>query len=93
MSTNTGGPAFPRTRSADPENYHKPEVYEAQEGMSLRDYFAAKAISSILAMPEGGIQSHHPDDHIDNSSATRVAAMWAEQAYQIADAMVAERAK
>ena len=35
--TNTGGPAFPR--SGD---------FNAQTGMTLRDYFAAKAMQSIL---------------------------------------------
>jgi len=42
--TNTGGPAFPSHGSMG-------EV--AQEGMTLRDYFAAKAMQSILAREDG----------------------------------------
>jgi hypothetical protein len=36
--TNTGGPAFPVTTSCAPD----------YDGMTLRDYFAAKAMQSIL---------------------------------------------
>ena len=41
MTKNTGGPAFPFTC----EKYHS-------EGMTLRDYFAAKALQGQLSMPE-----------------------------------------
>ena len=41
MTKNTGGPAFPRPHS-EPPHY-------AQEGMTLRDYFAAKALQGLLA--------------------------------------------
>lgn len=41
MSTNQdGGPAFPRDHAADGHN-----------GMTLRDYFAAKALAAMLANP------------------------------------------
>jgi hypothetical protein len=39
----TGGPAFP----TDNESQNGPNTYHF-EGMSLRDYFAAKAMQSIL---------------------------------------------
>lgn len=38
MNTNTGGPAFP--------------VGTAFQGMTLRDYFAAKAMQGLLANPK-----------------------------------------
>jgi len=70
MSNNTGGPAFPV------------EYYDAQldkrrvmQGMTLRDYFAAKAMEGDL------IAGVHPDDF--NRCAYR--------AYQMADAMLKVR--
>jgi hypothetical protein len=69
-NTNTGGPAFPV------------EYYDAQldkrrvmQGMTLRDYFAAKAMQGDL------IAGVHPDDF--NRCAYR--------AYQMADAMLKVR--
>ena len=44
-NTNTGGPAYPSPRW---EGWGSP-----QEGMTLRDYFAAKALQSILAREDG----------------------------------------
>jgi hypothetical protein len=43
MSTDTGGPAFPVPANA----------FNDQEGMTLRDYFAAKAMEGLMdaAMP------------------------------------------
>ena len=41
-NTNTGGPAFP--------NVTPTRIYA--EGMTLRDYFAAKAMQAILSNPE-----------------------------------------
>jgi len=93
MSRDDGGPAFSRPRSADPDHFHEPDVYPAQDGLSVRDYFAAKALDAILAQPDGGIQSYSPDSHIAADSEMRAAQLWAENAYQIADAMLAERTK
>lgn len=48
----TGGNAFPFTGGADLHG----NILEAEKGMSLRDYFAAKAMVGLLAeevMPEG----------------------------------------
>lgn len=45
----TGGPAFPRPFSVDDVD---PDIsYPAHTGMTLRDYFAAKAMSSYIARP------------------------------------------
>ena len=65
MTKETGGPAFP-----------VPEA--AYAGMTLRDYFAAKALTGLLMRPES-------DEHGDPELAT--------QAYGLADAMLEESAK
>ena len=43
--TNTGGPAFPYS-ALQPGG---PTMYADSEGMTLRDYFAAKAMQGLLA--------------------------------------------
>jgi hypothetical protein len=42
MSKDTGGPAFPAT------NHHGHKL----EGMTLRDYFAAKAMQGLMSDPD-----------------------------------------
>ena len=78
-TSKTGGPAFPTPDDAD--NW----------GMSLRDYFATKALPSVLAQENCGIKALDPDSHYSHNSAERAAELWARTAYQIADAMIAER--
>lgn len=63
-----GGPAFPRD-----------ERHLGHNGMTLRDYFAAKAM-------QGLITSRHPDHHGQDGPA-----QLAYDAYLIADAMLAAR--
>lgn len=46
MSINTGGPAFPNTLKITDENYAE------LRGMTLRDYFAAKAMQAAIQLPE-----------------------------------------
>lgn len=78
MSKNNGGPAFPL---ADPNMINPMSVAEyeqAAHGMSMRDYFAAKAMQSLLA--RYGHQAGELDELARN-------------AYDCADAMLAERAK
>ncbi len=65
----TGGPAFPTANGGSPD-----------DGMTLRDYFAAKAMQSILGVLHEGIR---PSD---------ISRMCAD-CYGIADAMLKERAK
>ena len=60
-----GGPAFPK-------NYGIPN-----EGMTLRDYFAAKALQALIF----AINTYELDDY----------KCVANDAYQMADAMLAER--
>lgn len=75
MSKGNGGPAFARPKSPKGE-FTDSDVPCAQTGMSLRDYFAAKAMQGWTSNPL-------PDD----SSIQDVAA-WA---YRQADAMLAAR--
>lgn len=58
-------------------NVHDPKTGSMSHGMSLRDYFAAKAMQAILAHPE--------------SDATKPSYVFAKAAYQVADAMMKER--
>jgi hypothetical protein len=69
MKNNNGGPAFPRNGHPDKNDF--PSI-----GMSLRDYFAAKAMCGLVANSnlKGAKSSHISND-----------------AYQIADAMLAAR--
>lgn len=76
---NTGGPAFPVTED-NGANF-------GDVGMSLRDYFAAKAMQGWLANAtstpvEAGVDSASPKDLAD------VAAIFG---YMVADAMLKER--
>jgi len=63
----TGGPAFPTDHNKN-----------VAEGMTLRDYFAAKAMQGILSGRNG--LSLECDK-------------WAIAAYELADAMLAERSE
>lgn len=79
----TGGAAFPRPISHDetPSGQYRgdrTEFADHQDGMTLRDYFAAKAMQAIL-----GDKTTHPDYYSE----------WAELSYRMADAMLAEREK
>ena len=65
-----GGPAFPL---AEPGN-----CVSASEGMSLRDYFAAKAMHSLLTTTD-----EYPDEHWRTGVAI--------EAYMMADAMLKAR--
>lgn len=54
--------------------------YSRHPGMTLRDYFAANALQGALAYPGCFIRDYHITEY-------------AEFAYKIADAMLAERSK
>jgi hypothetical protein len=89
---NDGGPAFPLTQPAAvfeaTQCQEDGSVTEAEwranapiSGMSLRDYFAAKAVAGMLANERPISISPHLFAHE------------ASLAYSVADAMLAERAK
>jgi hypothetical protein len=79
----TGGTAFP----AQPI-YRMPDGTELatnQGGMTLRDYFAAKAMAALIAEPPGTIASRHCGKSDDELT------QFATVAYKMADAMIAAR--
>ena len=77
---NDGGPAFPMP--AVTSEYGR--IHDQEYGMTLRDYFAAKALPlAFLAMGKGYFES-------DNESMSSDVATCA---YQMADAMLAAREK
>lgn len=69
---NNGGPAFPLLK---PKIGYHADIQQADEGVSLRDYFAAKALPQIQFSLYGACD---PDEI-------------AMQAYQQADAMIRAR--
>ena len=71
MITNTGGPAFPAPAGVS---------HITEQGMTLRDYFAAKAMQGILA---SNTEHEHEDAHIFDAIA--------EASYKQADAMLKAR--
>lgn len=60
--------------------------YEHQQGMALRDYFAARAMQSIMVDPNTSV-AKDPSENDD------IAIGIAKFAYMMADAMLAEREK
>lgn len=75
MIKNNGGPAFP-CEQHETQNGEWNQTFEP--GMSLRDYFAAKAIEAILRQLDRGVR---PEDCIRA----------AEDAYFMADMMLKAR--
>lgn len=69
MSKETGGPAFPASYYTDDGEWAK------RDGMTLRDYFAAKAMQGLLA------------DHSNNMYIEDLVKL----AYEYADAMLKAR--
>jgi hypothetical protein len=80
-NTKTGGPAYPSPRW---EGWGSP-----QEGMTLRDYFAAKAMQAFITLHEEALNRDGAcyDWSKDGSSSEIVS----EQAYGVADAMLHAR--
>ncbi|HJV53060.1 MAG TPA: hypothetical protein VJ652_16455 [Noviherbaspirillum sp.] len=78
---NNGGHAFPR---------HDGYASHQTEGMTLRDYFAAKAVAALIAEPpfEGSSTLAHTW-----AKTVEGPEKYAEAAYRLADAMLAEREK
>jgi hypothetical protein len=75
-NTNTGGAAFPMHWSTKEANIN---VVLENRGMTLRDYFASKAMQGIIASEKPG----------DEEFATPE--MYARDAYKYADAMLKAR--
>jgi hypothetical protein len=89
MSKETGGPAFSGTYSARSDQGRGPVVEIHDKGMTLRDYFAAKAVNGLMSNEEA-IQRFRS---MSMTEGFESAILMATAAYQIADAMLQERAK
>ena len=79
MNKDDGGPAFPGPYVNEDKSL---EVLWKQQGMTLRDYFAAKAMQGMLANPKLQEQI------------LKAGQSWIEEsAWAVADAMIKERSK
>lgn len=79
MKNNDGGPAFPCIDGS--ANYH-------QIGMSLRDYFAAKAMQGLLCNSEVERYRQTIDGRVSES---RQIEAISQMCYEMADAMLKSR--
>lgn len=77
MSVDTGGPAFPVM--SDVSEYGFVNYHHAC--MTLRDYFAAKAVQGLMGRDWSDFKGGDSD----------LAAQWAKSAYLVADAMLKAR--
>lgn len=75
QTINDGGPAFPEIRIVSGDNYN-PVRKLYYNGMTLRDYFAAKVMHAMLSTPK---EMQATADDI------------AEMSYEMADAMIKAR--
>lgn len=83
MSIKDDGPAFAH---GDPTNGGDP-------GMSLRDYMAAKAMSSIQLGLMLNDENHRAVNTAAKQMEVSIAQIIAQHAYEMADAMLQERSK
>ena len=84
MSKDNGGPAFPCEGGRTVMSGNAMHKTLPSDGMTLRDYFAAKALPGLLATCE-----REPGGATSSLSASALAAA----SYEMADAMLLERAK
>jgi len=77
---NDGGSAFPLKYKG--EQRHNSHIEYIEKGMSLRDYFAAKALSGLLAYSTDGPHNQAAADDIRYIT---------DYAYNLADAMLKSR--
>lgn len=77
MSKETGGPAFPELGNVG----HNSD-WQSESGMTLRDYFAAKALQGILS---AGTGLNVGPSHVEEMEGV------AKTIYLMADAMIAAR--
>lgn len=82
MSKDTGGAAFPELAKSFMDRRDDSTMYESTGGMTLRDYFAAKAMQGFCA--------NNSHSAVDGPQEFKFAA---NEAYKMADSMLAERAK
>lgn len=89
MSKNDGGPAFPVHDPFHLEPANADEVKALASGMSLRDYFAAKAMHAFIANMPQGLSGAIARDTAERQAVglTTLASI----AYRAAEAMIAAR--
>lgn len=83
-ATNTGGPAFPKTGAFNQDTDARFDSAN-QDGMTLRDYFAAKAMPAVYADYCAAARTFGFDEDWKMGVAL--------DAYEMADAMIAAREK
>lgn len=86
MSKDNGGPAFPVSDVMALEPRTTAEMVSLAHGMTLRDYFAAKALPQAASRYT---KAHEDGEYLPEESYPQVAFC----AYKLADAMLAERTK
>lgn len=82
-----GGPAFPRPFGHNGLSSHEEhDSNEGQPGMTLRDWFAGKAMQALVETDSWEVESSANAKRVEQKHI-------AQEAYLIADAMLAERCK
>lgn len=64
MNKETGGPAFPVTPTD-----RSGQIADTEIGMTLRDYFAAKAMQALIAVDGPGYHANRAKDAYDTADA------------------------
>lgn len=82
-----GGQAFPSSRTYT--NDMGEVTSDSEDGMTLRDYFAAKAMTGLLALPDQ--PGSEPAVAFIGTRPEEAAAWYANRAFTIADAMLKAR--
>jgi hypothetical protein len=86
-----GGPAFPRPAGHNGlKSAEEHSSNECQDGMALRDYFAAEAMNAELASSSFGEAAQCLADEAEKGGRT-IEAQIAFNAYTLADAMLKQR--
>ncbi len=90
MTKPANPPAFPRPYSVDGQ--HREDVPKnAQDGMSLRDYFAAQAMQGMVASIDSEENYLRLRAHGEQAGCKNVSSWIARDAYKQADAMLKAR--
>lgn len=86
-----GGAAFPRNRHSYEDRWGSQIVDRAQEGMSLRDYFAAKAMAGIVGSIDNEEGYVRLAELAQGAGLDTVSQWIARESYKQADAMLKAR--
>lgn len=88
-----GGPAFPVVtefrKYVDPSEYENFEATRSQEGMTLRDYFAAAALTGMIANPDISMAASKQE----GVTPAKLRECFARDAYKQADQMLHHRSQ